>query len=136
GKALWISGSDVASSLSAGSAADQMFLSQTLKATNGTAGNLTVDGKCDGLLAGLTGVALDDGTGAAYPAGSTDSLGAAGAVATYAGTAKTAAIDSQGTGRVLFFGFPFETINARASRLTIAVRALQALGVTGGNPPP
>lgn len=144
GRAL-VSGSNVADRLAVGSAEDQAFLSQVLRAGRGAgAGSLSFDGVAGEAFAGLTAVALDDGTKGAYPAGSPDVLVPVnGAVlAAFSGTMNAAAIRASGPGEVAFLSFPFETVASGNDREDVMARLLTALSVPlspvpwdGGFPP-
>lgn len=133
---LLLSGTQVASSLASGDAADKAFLADILRASTGSGtAPLTVEGLPGDFLSSLTGVALDDGTHGAYPLGMTEVLTPASggsAVLRYTGTNLTAGVFSMPGGQVLLLGVPFEAVVDRAAR----ARLLSAFLVRAGFPAP
>ncbi|SEM83826.1 N-acetylmuramoyl-L-alanine amidase [Stigmatella aurantiaca] len=112
---LLFSGSNAASQLLAGSAEDQAFLADILRATVGSSGtsSLLVEGQPGQWLAPATNLALDDGTRGGLAVGVTDVLAPAGGalpVLRYAGTEFPAGVASAPGGQVLFLGIPLEGI--------------------------
>jgi N-acetylmuramoyl-L-alanine amidase len=115
---------------SGNAAADGVFLSDVFQASApGPTGGLSVTGA--DALAGLSGLALDDGSSGAYATGAPPTLAPAGAnvvLASYSGGA-TAAV---GTPRqTVVFGFPFETLVQRSQRHEVMRRVLMFLGPAG-----
>ncbi|MHB8874981.1 MAG: golvesin C-terminal-like domain-containing protein [Myxococcaceae bacterium] len=137
GKGLLFSGSHAASGLAAGAASSQTFLAQVLHASSATGGGtLTVDGEAAGFLTGMAGLSLDDGKLGTYPTGTSDALGAGGfSIARYAGTTRPAAVAWSGAGKVVFLGFPFETLVSRNQRLETMGRILKFFEVITVEPP-
>ncbi len=130
---LFASGSDIAWDLgrAAGpSAADRAFLSDQLQATlaNDAAGNsaqFTVRPAAGGIFAARAGTAtIDNGSGGIYRAGTPDVLTPAGegvsrALIYGSVTTRGAAVQYDGAaggGRVVYFGFPFETLTDASLR--------------------
>jgi fibronectin type III domain protein len=129
---LFVSGSEIAWDLDRDTgplAADRAFLNSRLHADLN--GNLNDDASSyqfaprgGSIFAGNAGGRFDDGTAATYDVDFPDVLTVAGAGASAAmdyvgGLGGTAAIQydgSSGGGRVVYFGFPFETITAGAVR--------------------
>jgi N-acetylmuramoyl-L-alanine amidase len=123
-KPIFFTGATAIGALAQGSAADQAFLSSVLRAGAG-APNAQASVTGSDFLAGVGGLALDDGGSGAYFTGPTDVLtanGGATLIGSYpAGTgAALAANKVQVT-----FGFPFETIVSRPQRLDVMARVLK-----------
>ncbi|MCY1045582.1 N-acetylmuramoyl-L-alanine amidase [Corallococcus sp. bb12-1] len=117
---LMLSGGRTVSTLAAGSAEDQLFLADILRASV-VAGTpvLRLEGSAGGFLSDLTATPLDDGTLGAYPVGVTDVLAPTGGgtdVLRYAGTALGAGLVSGTTPAVLVLGFPFEGLASNRER--------------------
>ncbi|CAN5172257.1 hypothetical protein BH09SUM1_BH09SUM1_22650 [soil metagenome] len=135
--ALFLSGSDIASSLTSkkqGSA----FLHDKFNATSvlDDSGSHTVTPTSDSIFAGIAAFHLDDGTAAAYRVQTPDSLAAkasARAAFNYETTpnagidAAVAGITFEGDSRLVFLGFPFETINEPEARNPIMAKSMEFL---------
>ncbi|MCY1034558.1 N-acetylmuramoyl-L-alanine amidase [Corallococcus sp. BB11-1] len=138
---LLLSGGRTVSTLAAGSAEDQLFLADILRASIATgAPAFQVEGSAGGLLPDLTAAPLDDGTLGAYPVGVTDVLAATGGgadVLRYAGTTLGAGLVS-GTapaGQVLVLGFPFEGLASGRERSRLVGAFLVRAGLLAQAPP-
>ena len=124
-KPLFFTGGSALRSLASGSASDQAFLSSVLRVGPTAALNSQAAVTAEGFLAGIPALALDDGSAGAYDTGTTDItnvLGGAVQIGRYGGgtPAALAADKLQVT-----FGFPFETITARADRLEVMSRIVK-----------
>jgi N-acetylmuramoyl-L-alanine amidase len=127
GGGIFTSGAEIGWDLDAyGSTADRTFYESTLGCNyvSDDAGVSTSDGVAGTILAGVTGVAFDDGTGPTYNVDYPDVIGASGGSGTvclrYQPAATGAGIQfSNGTWRTVDFGFPFETIVDSAKRNTV-----------------
>lgn len=139
---LFVSGAEVAWDLQGQSndtAADRSFLSTYLKATYAAddSNNYAITGAASGVFAGLS-FSFDDGTAGIYRSEFPDTLNASGGstVALTYGTGATAAVQFSGTftggsapGRLIFLGFPFETIYPSEQRDQVMARALEFFGL-------
>jgi len=130
---LLLSGSHVATALAVGSAEDQAFLADVLRAAPGSGAPLfSLEGVPGGWLEQLTGVGLDDGVRGAYSVGVTDVLTAApgGApVLRYPGTEWAAGVASAPNGQVLLLGVPFEGIVSASRRADLMSAFLAQAGL-------
>ncbi|MCR4317862.1 MAG: N-acetylmuramoyl-L-alanine amidase [Planctomycetes bacterium] len=140
GKSLFVSGSEIAWDLGQGTAttADNTFLNTYLGANYAadSSNSWTVTGS--GPFAALSGVAFDDGTLGTYKVGYPDVLTTAGgstAVMTYGSGTQVAAVQVSGSFKVVYLGFPFETIGASADRTTLMDIVLQQIHPTISTPP-
>lgn len=129
---LFVSGADIAWDLdraSGPSAADRAFLNTWLRAdlgadANNNSGSYTVAPAAGSIFSGAGNAAFDDGTKGIYWVKTPDAVTPTGAGATAAfsyvgGSGGTAGIQydgSTGGGRLVYLGFPFETITSVASR--------------------
>ncbi|MGC9364344.1 MAG: T9SS type A sorting domain-containing protein [Fidelibacterota bacterium] len=130
GGQLFVSGSEIAWDLDyEGSAADKSFFLQYLHADydKDDAGIYNVIGTEDGIFAGLT-FEFDDGSGGIYeedyPDQISPKLGAAACLEYSSGNAAAiqyegAFLDGSTPGKLVYFGFPWETITDRQQRRTI-----------------
>lgn len=141
---LFLSGAGVALSLdqtTGPSAADRTFFNGRLHAdlatdANTNSGVYTFNPALDGIFQGRTGGDFDDGMKGIYWVKSPEVLtpsGAGARAALYygAGTNQPAAIQddgSAGSGRVVYFGFPFETVPNAALRAAYLTNILNFLG--------
>ena len=107
--------------------ADAAFVSSTLHVSAvSQMSSATLDGA--DFLAGVSGIALDDGTKGSYIAGVTDALATTNAtVAARYTSMAPAAVGVMG--KVVTFGFPFETIVSRPQRVEVMGRVMKYLGV-------
>ncbi len=133
GGRLLVTGAEVGWDLGhLGSSGDQTFLSQALRASYvaDDAGSDTIAPVSGSIFAGLAPFGYGAAQGGAYEVGYPDALApASGAAAalTYSGTSYTAAVDGAvGAGRVIYFGFPFETIAGANERAQVMTRVLDA----------
>ncbi|WP_164016771.1 N-acetylmuramoyl-L-alanine amidase [Pyxidicoccus trucidator] len=137
---LMLSGTQVASALAVGSAEDQAFLADILRATvAGGTPPLTVEGLPGDWLSGLSGGALDDGTRGAYPVGVTDVLTPASGgspVLRYTGTDLVAGVASAPGGQVLLLGVPFEGMVSPSRRASLMSAFLVRTGLLAEPPAP
>lgn len=137
---LLLSGSHVTSALAVGSAEDQAFLADILRAAPGSGTPpFSVEGMPGDWLAQLTGVALDDGTRGGYAVGVTDVLTPASggtSVLRYLGTDLAAGVTSAPNGRVLLLGMPFEGIVSPVQRAGLMSSFLVQAGLLTELPPP
>jgi len=150
GGGLFVSGADVAYDLDRASGptvADRSFLHNQLHAafTNDNSTSYTGVPVGGGIFSGRASVTVDDGSKGIYWVQTPDVLGPYGAGAVVAmnysgGTGGAAAIQydgSAGGGRVVLFGFPFETITSSARRneyLTDVLNFLSAAPATNVAP--
>ncbi|PTL78160.1 N-acetylmuramoyl-L-alanine amidase [Vitiosangium sp. GDMCC 1.1324] len=137
---LLLSGSHVASSLSAGDSTSQAFLADILHASlSGEASSLLVEGLPDGWLKELSGAVLDNGTLGAFPVGTLDALTplpGGTSVLGYSGTSQSAGVASTPGGQVLFLGMPFEGIVSPSRRAWLMGSFLARAGVLATAPVP
>ncbi len=140
---LFVSGADIAWDLDRASgptAADRDFLHQQLHAslggdTNNDSGVYTFSAPAASIFAGAPAGLFDDGSRGIYWVGYPDALTPFGPGATvalnypgYAGGAAAVAYDgSAGGGKVIYLGFPFETITSAATRQSYMAKALKYL---------
>ncbi len=138
---LFVSGADIAWDLdraSGPSTADRLFLNNVLRAdlgpdANNNSGSYTVAPASGGLFAGVGNAMFDDGTRNIYWVQNPDVLiptgaGARAALNYVGGRGGAAAVQydgSAGGGRVVYLGFPFETLISPASRAAYMARALR-----------
>ena len=129
GSALFVSGSDIAYDLdrpSGPTAADRNFLHNQLHVafTNDNSASYTATVTGGGIFAARASATVDDGNKGIYWVKTPDVMGAFGGGAIPAlnysgGTGGAAAVQYDGAvgiGRVVFFGFPFETITSATRR--------------------
>lgn len=135
GKNLFVSGTEVGWDLgrTAASAGNKSFLQNTLRAAQFTTGNpednantYTVTGAAGGIFSAIPNFTFDNGTNGTYDAKFPDILNPTGGsvkVLSYVGGAQpnsSAGISYDGTGsgrgKVVFLGFPFETIVSSSVR--------------------
>lgn len=135
---LLLSGSHVATTLAAGSTADQAFLSEVLHASlDSAAPTGSVEGLLGGWLAGLSGVLLEDGTRGGAPVGTTDTLLAltgASPVLGYSGASTSAGVSSSAKGQVLFLGVPLEGFVSPSRRAWLMGSFLARTGLRASAP--
>ncbi len=140
GGALFASGADIAYDLgrpSGPTAADRNFLQNQLRAGFGAdnSGSYTANATATGIFAGRAGGVFDNGNNGIYWVKAPDVLvPAAGAVAAlnYANGSGAAAVQydgANGGGRVVVFGFPFETLTSATRRNEYMQNILNFLGV-------
>lgn len=112
--------------------ADAAFLGTTLRVSAvSQMSSATLDGA--DFLAGVSGIALDDGTKGSYIAGTADALATMnGTVAARYASGSAAAVGVMG--QVVTFGFPFETIVSRSQRIEVMGRVMKYLGVASELP--
>ena len=129
---LFVSGSEIAWDLdrdSGPTAFDRAFLNEQLRADlngnlNDDAGTYQFASASGSIFAGNAGGTFDDGTGSTYDVDYPDVLvpvgiGVTPAISYVGGRGGAAAIQydgSAGGGKLVFFGFPFETIESAAAR--------------------
>lgn len=152
GGALFVSGSDIAWDLDRASgptAGDRVFLNNILHAdlvsdANDNSGSYTAAALAGAAFAGKPTITFDSGTNGIYGVRTPDILTAVGTGATkamnYGGGSSGAAIQydgSAGGGRVIYFGFPFETITSTSLRTQYMTTALNflSLGAATNVPP-
>ncbi|MDB6025348.1 MAG: hypothetical protein JWM68_1571, partial [Verrucomicrobiales bacterium] len=130
GSGLFVSGSEIAVEMgrSTSPAASRTFLQTQLHATlasdsNTNSQSYTVSGTSDGIFVGNSNASIDDGTKGIYWVKSPEVLTASGtgarAALNYTSGIGAAAVQydgSGGGGRVVYFGFPFETITVASRR--------------------
>ncbi len=131
---MFVSGTELGWDLIAnGNTADSTFYHNYLKAdyVNDNAGVYTVNGNSSGIFNGLTGITFDNGSNGIYNAAYPDSINNYGGSTVdllYNGTAFNAGIEYKGISlRLIYFGFPFETIYPESSRNTVMQRILSYL---------
>lgn len=132
---IMISGSEAAADLHEH---DQAFLRNTLHARLGgdNAEMWKVDGVLNSIFSGLQDISFDDGTGHLYKVQTPDILtpeGEAEPAMIYTGTLSPAAIQYNGKYRLVYMGFPFESIRTEKDRTEIMGRAIRFL--LAGVPP-
>jgi N-acetylmuramoyl-L-alanine amidase len=137
GGAIFVSGTEVAWDLGAkGTAADQAFLKDYLKAAYATddAGTYSVEAVPGGIFEGITPFSFDDGTHGTYNAAFPDTVSPQGSLSAlqYAGGKGIAGVAHSGTFKLVYFGFPFETIFNETSAVEVMGRVLKFLV---GDPP-
>lgn len=150
GGGLFVSGSDIAWDLSRSSgptAGDRSFITNYLHARLASDANddsqvYSVTPVVGSVLAGKPGATFDSGTLGIYAVRAPDILTPAGAgvvhALNYSGGGSAAAIQydgSAGGGRVVFFGFPFETIASESVRAQYMAAILPFLNQTTTNAP-
>ena len=138
---LLLSGSHVASALSAGGTQEELSFLSDIRSASLEAGSpsLSVEGRQDGWLAGLSGAVLDDGTRGAFPVGLTDVLvprSGASSVLDYLGSGLSAGVASAPGGQVLFLGVPFEGLVSPSRRGYLMGAFLAHTGVLATAPSP
>ncbi|WP_426751115.1 N-acetylmuramoyl-L-alanine amidase [Myxococcus sp. Y35] len=137
---LLLSGSHLASALAVGTAEDQAFLADILRAAPGSGTPpFSVEGVPGDWLAQLAGVGLDDGTRGGYAVGATDVLTPASGGTTvlrYLGTDWAAGVVSAPNGRVLLLGVPFEGIVSPVHRAGLMSSFLVQAGLLAEAPVP
>jgi N-acetylmuramoyl-L-alanine amidase len=132
GGALFISGAEIGYDLSKNNGA--AFYAGTLKAIYGgdDADTYSVTATPGGILAGLDTFSFDDGTHGAYDADWPDYFaptGGAVTALTYANGSNAAALQYDNKcSRLVYFGFPFETIYPAPTRQAVMQRVLNFLG--------
>ena len=142
--ALFVSGSEIAWDLDRNSgptAADRAFLNNVLRArlngnTNDSSGSYTVNAATGGIFAGRGSGIFDDGTRGIYWVGFPDVLvtnaGSRPAL-NYSGVTWGAAAvqydGAQGGGKVVYFGFPFESLTNTTRQTEYMADILNFLGV-------
>ncbi|MBI5528511.1 MAG: N-acetylmuramoyl-L-alanine amidase [Deltaproteobacteria bacterium] len=136
--AMFVTGTEIAWDLGAkGTAADQAFLRDYLKAAYATddAGTYSVEPVPGGIFEGVSPFSFDDGTHGTYNAPFPDTLSPQGSLPAlqYAGGKGTAGVAYSGTFKLVYFGFPFETIYNDASAVEVMGRVLKFL--IGDAPP-
>jgi N-acetylmuramoyl-L-alanine amidase len=134
GGALLLSGTNVASQLTAAGAEGQAFLAEVLQARLAGPGVRVrrVDGADGTALEGLRGLMLDDGERGAYGVGLPDVLAPLPGAALWARFERTgggAAVRAGGGQRVALLGFPLEALVSGDSRRALLGRVLADLGV-------
>lgn len=141
GRALFLSGAEVAFDL-ATNADDQSFLTGTLRARYAAddANTYTVSPSVSGILSGLGPFSFDNGSHGSYAVNYPDVLTPAnGSVVSlnYAGGAGGAAgIEyANGCQRLVYLGFPFETIYPAAMRQAVMARVINFLNACQRRPP-
>jgi hypothetical protein len=138
---FFVSGADIAWDLdraSGPSTADRLFLNNTLRAdlgadANNNSGSYTVTPAGSSIFAGAGNGTFDDGTRNIYWVKAPDVLTPVGTGATAAlnyvgGLGGAAAVQydgSAGGGRVVYLGFPFETLTNTTTRASYMARALR-----------
>ncbi|MEP6663610.1 MAG: N-acetylmuramoyl-L-alanine amidase, partial [Verrucomicrobiota bacterium] len=147
GGGLFVSGSEIAGNLGRASspAASRTFLQNQLHATlasdaHTNSGSYTVTAPGAGIFTGMASGTIDNGTNGIYWVKSPEILTPAGVGASAAlnysgGLGGAGAIQydgSAGGGRVVYFGFPFETVSVAARRNSYMAAILDFLNV----PPP
>jgi MYXO-CTERM domain-containing protein len=135
---LLFSGSNVASRLAAGDAADQAFLAEILRAAVGSgASTLLVEGQPGDWLASATGLVLDNGTLGGLAVGLPDVITPATggtSVLLYAGTQLSAGVSSAPGGQVLFLTVPFEGVVSPLRREYVLGTFLARTGLLAAAP--
>jgi N-acetylmuramoyl-L-alanine amidase len=135
---LFFSGSNAASRLATGDAADQAFLADILRAAVGSGtSSLLVEGQPGGWLASATGLALDNGTSGGLAVGTPDVIApAAGgaSVLRYTGTQLSAGVSSAPGGQVLFLSVPFEGLVSPLRREYVLGTFLARTGLLAAAP--
>jgi hypothetical protein len=133
-RALLISGAEVAFDLATNLNA-QAFLTGTLRAqyVNDDAATFAVTPTASGVLSGLTSFSFDDGSHGTYPVLYPDSLtptnGSTALLSYVGGRGGTAAIQyAGGCQRLVYLGFPFETIYPALTRQAVMSRVMSFLG--------
>ncbi len=140
---LFVSGADIAWDLDRASGpavADRDFLHQQLHAalngdTNNDSGIYTFSAPAGSIFSGSPSGLFDDGSRGIYSVGYPDAVTPVGAGATaalnypgYAGGAAAVVYDgSAGGGKVVYIGFPFETVTSDTVRQRYMAKALQYL---------
>jgi hypothetical protein len=130
GGSLFVSGSEVAADLNE---RDGQFLSGVLQTQFGGNDSQTyvAEGKDGSIFQGLRAIRFDDGTGSMYKVQTPDILRPAAdaeAALVYTGTNAPAAVQYAGNGyKLVYIGFPFETIENERTRTDIMERALRFL---------
>jgi len=134
---LFVSGAEIAWDLDyRGTASDQAFYNNYLKAdyVGDDADTLQAQGTAESILAAVPTFNFGTGVGHAYYIEYADQLGPLGgalACLTYVGgTADTAAIQYAGTYKLVYLGFPFETIVEQSAREQIMAAALDFFGLS------
>jgi hypothetical protein len=120
-----------------GSSNDTPFYQDYLKATyvGDDAGVYAVSGEAGSIFQGLSGITFDDGTHGTYDVDYPDRINSRGGSTvclSYDGTSSQAGIQYEGlfgsgstSGRLVYLGFPFETVYPAASRDSLMARVLQ-----------
>lgn len=126
GRPLFFTGGSALRSLATGSATAQAFLSSVLRVGPTAALNTGSAVTVEGFLAGLPALTLDDGSGGSYDTATTDITNVTGSAVLLAkygvgGTPAALAADKV----QVTFGFPFESITARAERLEVMSRVVK-----------
>ncbi|WP_414654248.1 N-acetylmuramoyl-L-alanine amidase [Hyalangium sp.] len=136
---LLFSGSNVASQLAAGDAADQAFLADILRAAVGSgSSSLFVEGQPGDWLEFATALQLDDGTRGGLAVGSPDVLTPAtggASILRYTGTELSAGISSAPGGQVLFLTIPLEGLVSPLRREYVLGTFLARTGLLATAPP-
>ncbi len=134
GHALFLSGAEVAFDLATNLGA-QSFLSNTLRAqyVNDDANTFSVSPSAGGIFSGLASFNFDEGAHGTYPVLYPDVLspanGSTAALSYVGGAGGTAAIQyANGCQRLVYMGFPFETIYPASTRQAVMARILDFLG--------
>ncbi|MGF1572714.1 MAG: D-alanyl-D-alanine carboxypeptidase/D-alanyl-D-alanine-endopeptidase [Sumerlaeia bacterium] len=144
GKNLFVSGSEIAWDLdraSGPSAGDRDFLNTVLRAdfpsnANDDANTYTVRGSVNSIFEGILPFNFDDGSETTYDVNFPDVLalsnGSTSAFEYVGGTGGNAGVlydGSQGGGKLVYLGFPFETIIDKSTRDEIMARVSQFFGL-------
>jgi len=141
GHALFISGAELAFDL-AENLNRRSFLTGTLRAeyVRDDANTFAVTPTVNGILSGLESFNFDDGSHGSYavdwPDVITPTNGSTATLRYVGGTGGTAAIEyADGCQRLVYFGFPFETIYPAAARQAVMARIISFLNVCSRRPP-
>jgi len=141
GRGLFLSGAEVAFDL-ATNARDLSFLTGTLRALYALddANTLTVTPSSGGILSGLASFGFGDGAQGSYAVGYPDVLtptnGATATLSYVSGAGGAAGIEyANGCERLVYFGFPFETIYPAATRQAVMARVMSFLNACQRHPP-
>jgi len=141
GHALFISGAEAAFDL-ATNTHSQSFLTGTLHAqfAGDDANAFVVTPAVGGIFASVGPFSFDDGTRGSYAVNYPDFITPTnGSIATLTymtSTGKTAAVEyANGCQRLVYFGFPFETIYPAATRQTVMTQVMNFLGTCLRRPP-
>jgi uncharacterized protein (TIGR03382 family) len=135
---LLFSGSNAASRLAAGDAADQAFLGEILRAAVGSgSSSLLVEGQPGEWLEAATGIELDDGTRGGLAVGIPDILTPASStsVLRYNGAGPSAGVSSAPGGEVLFLSVPLEGFVSPLRREYVMGAFLARAGLLATAPP-
>ena len=140
GHGLFMSGAEVAFDLD--QTGSLFFLTGTLRAEYAAddAKSFSVSPTAGGIFSGLLPFSFDDGThgayGVAYPDVLTPTNGSKASLNYAGGTGGAAAVEyAKDCQRLVYFGFPFETIYPAATRQAVMARVMSLVGACISQPP-